>query len=599
MFIENKKVKPVLACTVFLIMPILSFYFFEMISGNIKMIWQNGRYVVLLNVAIWYLIYLVVFILCNHVKYTVICLNLMSYILAVANAFVVQFRSQPIMVMDLHTLMTALTVAGEYEYHISYTMVWVGIIVFSICILMRKIDYSIPKLLIRISVGVLVIVCSLGLYSGITKGTLLEKAGVEGLNFFKFSLSYETDGYALCTVETIKYLKAEKPDGYSIESVKAIENEVGNNYIIQQKKKLPENIIVIMNESFSDLKSLGDIQISEPITPFIDSLEENTVKGNLYMSVFGGSTANSEFEFLTGNSVAYIPSGTVAYQMYVRDGDSSMVQIMKENGYHTIAFHPYIKSNYNRKKVYQYYGFDEFVGKDDIEIQKLRKYESDEADYNSIIEMYENKGAGEKLFVFNVTMQNHAGYDYKDYESTISITNAPGEYPQAEQFLSLIKESDTAFQHLLNYFSQVDEDTVILLFGDHQPQLEDGFYDFIMGPATDENYFDLMERKQVTPYVLWANYDLNASEKENLSANFLGSYMMNTIGFDLPVYNRFLLEFQNEIPAMNLYGYMNSEGNMIWNGTPDENVKIWMDKYHILQYNNLFDHWQRQSDIFE
>lgn len=299
-------------------------------------------------------------------------------------------------------------------------------------------------------------------------GNLFEKAGSAGLDFFRFNLTYQTNGYMACTMQSICYLKVKEPEGYSLEYVRQMAESVP-----QKEEKavgLPENVIVVMNESFSDLSVLGDFNTSDDVLENFYNESGNIKRGYVYVSVYGGGTANSEFEFLTGNSAVSIPSGAVAYQMYVNKGDSSIVSQFKQQGYRAIAFHPYRKDNYNRVNVYDIYGFDAYYGKDDVKIKKIRKYASDKSDYKSLIKMYEEKEPGEKLFIFNVTMQNHGGYDYDQYKSTVSLTDCPGIYPQTEQYLSLMKESDVALKYLLDYFSKVDEKTVILLFGDHQPK---------------------------------------------------------------------------------------------------------------------------------
>ena len=66
--------------------------------------------------------------------------------------------------------------------------------------------------------------------------------------------------------------------------------------------------------------------------PFIHSLTENTIKGTAYASVFGGTTANSEYEFLTGNTTAFLPAGTVPYHLYVKEGSESLVAQMNRWG---------------------------------------------------------------------------------------------------------------------------------------------------------------------------------------------------------------------------------------------------------------------------
>lgn len=431
---------------------------------------------------------------------------------------------------------------------------------------------------------------------GMLAGDFFEKAGSPWMDFFRFNLTYQVDGYMASTIKSIRFLHVEEPEGYSAEKVNEIASKTGGG---DKTGDLPENIIVIMNESFSDLSVLGDFKTSEPVLPCFKEMKSYTSQGNVYVSVYGGGTANSEFEFFTGNSVAFIPAGTVAFQMYVEEGDSSLVSLLKEHGYRTVAYHPFRKDNYNRLSVYDIYGFDEYYGKGDIKFKKLRNYASDKSDYQGLIQLYENKVPGERLFLYNVTMQNHAGYDYKDYDSTIFLADYPGEFPETEQYLSLMHESDQALQELIEYFSQVKEKTVILLFGDHQPALEDGFYQRVMGAETAENSFEHFQRKFITPYVLWSNYELDVEEKENISTNYLGSYLLDAIGVELPVYNRYLLELQEKIPAVNVNGFLDDQGTMHWIGETGSEYEEVLAEYRMFEYNNLFDGKDRLENVYE
>lgn len=510
--IKNKKPAKILAVLTLCIMPAVSFFMFEMVAGNFFTILHNKVGLVLLNLMIWYLLYAVVFALTNRVRFTVIFLNTFTYLFAVANAFVVQFREQPIMLMDLKSFKTAASVAGEYEYVLTVNMVLMGLLMLLCNLWILNMEFRFLNWKYRITYGVFTCVCIYCSIQGMFAGNLFEKAGSAGLDFFRFNLTYQTNGYMACTMQSICYLKVKEPEGYSLEYVRQMAESVS-----QKEEKavgLPENVIVVMNESFSDLSVLGDFNTSDDVLENFYNESGNIKRGYVYVSVYGGGTANSEFEFLTGNSVVSIPSGAVAYQMYVNKGDSSIVSQFKQQGYRTIAFHPYRKDNYNRMNVYDIYGFDAYYGKDDVKIKKIRKYASDKSDYKSLVKMYEEKEPGEKLFIFNVTMQNHGGYDYDKYESTVSLTDCPGIYPQTEQYLSLMKESDVALKYLLDYFSKVDEKTVILLFGDHQPKLEDGFYEMAYGTEiTNENFSDFLMNKYMTPYMLWSNYPLDIEEK--------------------------------------------------------------------------------------
>lgn len=579
-----------------LAMPAASFYIFETVAGNFWTIMNNRAGLVLLNLVIWYLLYALVFAVSNRVRLSVLIVNTVAYLFAVANAFVVQFRKEPIMVMDIKSFWTAVSVAGDFLYEPTVNMVLMGLLAIFCNLWIIKMDFKLPGIKSRLCYAAVMIGCAWYAFYGMLAGDFFEKAGSAGLDFFRFNLTYQTDGYMASTVKCLRFIHVEEPEGYSADRVRALAEELEEEK--PKEKNLPQNIIVIMNESFSDLSVLGDFKTSQPVLPYLDSMEGNVTRGLTYVSVYGGGTANSEFEFLTGNSVAYIPAGTVAYQVYVEEGDSSLAEILKKNGYRTVAYHPYLKENYNRPAVYKIYGFDEYYGRDDIKHKKIRKYASDKSDYQNLIQLYEDKTPGEKLFLFNITMQNHGGYDYENYESDVLLTDYLGEFPQTEQFLSLMRKSDEAFHELIEYFSKVEEDTVILLFGDHQPRLEDEFYERVQGPETPENYLSRYQNTFLTPYVIWANCDLDIESREYTSVNFLGSYFLDAIGIELPAYNRYLLQLQDEIPAINVNGFLDRE--YVMHGLSEEGeYQEMLQEYRMFEYNNLFDKRNRIKELFE
>lgn len=334
--IKDKRLSKISAVLSFCIMPFLAFYVFERISGNFHTIMENRIEITILNLCIWHLLYAVVFAVSNHIRITLLLTNSAIYLLAVANAFVVQFRKQPIMLMDIKSFFTAMSVAGEFQYHPTMEMILMGLLILLCNLWIIKMDFKFSGWKKRASYILFTTGCTGFLFYGMLKGDLLEKAGFTGLNFFRFDLTYQTSGYLLSTVDSLRYLYVEEPEGYSVERVKSIAENAGRETVKPQRQ--PKNLIVVMNESFSDLSVLGEFQTSEPMLPYFSQMTDEAAKGYVYTSVFGGATANSEFEFLTGNSMAYVPAGTVAYQMYVDEGDSSIVSILKNNGYRTVAY---------------------------------------------------------------------------------------------------------------------------------------------------------------------------------------------------------------------------------------------------------------------
>lgn len=94
-----------------------------------------------------------------------------------------------------------------------------------------------------------------------------------------------------------------------------------------------------------------------------------------------------------------------------------------------------------------------------------------------------------------------------------------------------------AFEYLLGYFSQVEEPTLILLFGDHQPQVATNFYTDVLGTAPDTA---LAQKKQMVPFVLWANYDIPEAQGVELSLNYLSALLMDTANLPMTGYQKYL-----------------------------------------------------------
>ena len=168
----------------------------------------------------------------------------------------------------------------------------------------------------------------------------------------------------------------------------------------------------------------------------------------------------------------------------------------------------------------------------------------------------------------------------------------------AETYLSLARESDSAFQGLLEYFEKVKEPTMIVMFGDHWPTLEDSFYSQLLGK--DKQNLDLVESQilYTTPYVIWTNYPSDTVE-EDISSNYLGSYVMEQAGVELPQYHQFLLNLKDELPVIGVDAVEDKDGNWYsMEKLPEEYQKL-MNEYSILQYNGQFEKKQIKESAFQ
>ncbi|MGI6254111.1 MAG: sulfatase-like hydrolase/transferase [Acutalibacter sp.] len=547
-----------------------------------------------------YLCYLMVFALLyaisRRVWVTALAGGLIFLIFGIANYFVVQFRGQPILPWDIQGFGTALTVSGGYTYEPTPMMTIAAIAFLLAVALCVKIDpREKPAKSFRmaergVSLGLAVVLFVLLFPMNILAGM--------GISVWAWNqkTSSEITGITAGFFANVQFLMVDKPEGYSTaqaEEVSEVASQLEEPEPVGEPEKLP-TVIAIMNESFTDMERTGDgsITLSQDNLPFLHSLEESgeVVWGTAYSSVYGGNTCNSEYEFLTGNTTAFLPAGSKPYQQYVDHDQTSLVSLLKDTyGYECKAIHPGNRSAWQRDTAYEYLGFDEFIDVSEFDVTRRLEHglTSDRSSYDQVIYEYEHRDEDTPLFLFNVTIQNHGGYEDEDYKTTVEIEEAPGEYPQAEQYLSLTKKSDEALEYLIDYFSQQEDPVVILFFGDHWPNLESEFLTQLLGENSDSLSFENIMREYEVPFMIWANYDLEGEEVEAVSLNYLSGLLLRAAGLEGTSYTNYLENLRKTLPVITAVGVMDSEGNWYRSGekTPYDDL---LNEYNILEYNNAF-----------
>ncbi len=553
--------------------PVFSYVLFEYVTGNLS---QIAPKLALLNIIWISMFYLAVFLIGGTTRIAIPVVSFFLFAVSLAETFVMDFRSMPIMLWDVLAFRTAMTVADNYVFDLSIEMAVAGIAVLLWDIACWPFPVQVkgwrPRLILAAggSAGIAAFIAVFFLQ-------VIPSMGLE-INMWEMADTYERAGYILSTAVSVRYMVKKRPAGYSLAKLRQLCGQIQEELALEEGQTKttgpgddiihPVNLICIMNESLSDLKVAGDFTTDQPYLPFIDSLTENTVRGSLCVPVFGAMTSNTEFEFLLGDSMALLPTNVIAYQFYVRPGVCSLVSTLASQGYYSVAIHPYPGQNWNRNKCYQNMGFDEFLEWDAFEAtgsELLRDYVSDRGCYWKIIDTVENKETPEdRLFIFNVTMQNHGGYEeqFDNFPQEVSLTGPlAGRYPKADQYLSLMKESDRAFQELLTYFEDHPEPTMIVMFGDHQPGLEDEFYDEIAGrPSVEVPDAERLMWYQ-TPFVIWTNYPQPAMDMGELGAIYLSSYVLDLAGLDMPLYNQFLLRMSQDLPVVHPIGCYARDGS--------------------------------------
>lgn len=517
---------------------------------------------------------------------------LLFFALGNADHYVLRFRGRSIFPSDLLTLRTAANVAGNYDYTpdllqaAAYLILAVYLL--ALHMLPRQEQPRRPRWFATVPAVLL---------AGAYVFVFFQTPFLSALDVEPDLWTTRGNGFLLNFTVSLRYSQVERPEGYSPEAVEELAAGVTP---AEPGGVRPVNIIVVMNEAFSDLSVL-DIETNDDTMPFYHSLTENAIKGYVCASVFGGTTANSEYEFLTGNTMAFLPAGTVPYHMFVQDGDPALPHQMQALGYDTMAIHPYYKSGWNRVAVYNAFGFQstrflsDFKHKD-----KVRTYVSDRADYAEVLDILDE--AEKPLFLFNVTMQNHSAYNlaWTNLERTVWLEGKlKGRYPWVDQYLSCVRESDAALEELISELSQREEPVLLALFGDHQPQVNTSFYESAFGKPLDELSPEEEQLRHMTPFLIWANYDIEEQEGLVLSINHLSALMMETANLPMTGYQQFSAQLRELAPVINAVGYREAGGAGVSRRSElSQEAQEAVLQYEQLQYNQLFDRENRVEEFF-
>lgn len=588
-YMIDMPVHPVIRILFALVIPLGCFYTFETLTHQMSTMIELAKR---LNIAFYYWLFLFVFFIAGRTSISMaICVSAIA-IIGVGNYFVVMFRSNPIVPWDIYSFETAMGVADNYVFSVDWALAeHIAMFILMLIVGVRT-NIRLNKKILRPILTVAMCIPAYFYISYLWQDNLERNTGLND-TLFNAKYMHSKDGFFVSFILDIHFLQIEEPKNYSDEYALSLLNEQKVEKV-ETPEELPD-IIAIMDETFSDPAVLGEFETNKDYMPFVHSILRgevaNTISGYTDVSVLGGNTANSEFEFLTGNSMAFFPNGSVPYLQYIRDGISTIVPQLEEYGYTTYGTHPYRAKGWNREFIYDLMGFDYryFQGSFPFE-DKLRNYVSDEADFKSILE-WRNNTEG-PFFMFNVTMQNHSNYggDFDNFDPQIVAkfkNTSSNKY--LNKYLSLMYETDQDVASLLSELSQSDRKTIVVFWGDHQPN------DYVVRPIYkeygldfDNQTYEQQQQRQKTPFFIWANYDIQEQTNVEISLNYLNILLFETAGLQLDEYQTFRKNlWQGQIPMMNAVGYRNDDGDLVEYDDAPEEIQNLLNEYQNIQYYRM------------
>ena len=386
------------------------------------------------------------------------------------------------------------------------------------------------------------------------KGTFIKVENLEtSIDFTDQAYNYQTNGFILATISNLQAKTQKQPEGYSKEAVQKIVQKYKK--IAEEKnknrKKLSDekvNVVYVMSESFIDPalgKHLYDYGKKEPI-PYTKKLKKSQSSGWAASSEYGGGTANVEFEALTGLSNFFLNSIPYTSIVPANKDTPSIVKNFNENGYKTVAMHPYNRNMYRREVVYPNLGFQEYKSADGFKNNSKidnSKYISDESAFNEVLAELKNSQKPE--FIHLVTMQNHMPYEENAYsEHNFSVNAKNGANPEnaktIQAYLEGISRSDKAMKNFLSEIEKLNEKTIVVFWGDHWP----GIYGEMFEKELNKN--DIRR----TPLFVYSNFEKEKQDLGTSSLIYNQILALNAFNSKLSPFQYLLSDLREKYPTL-------------------------------------------------
>jgi len=437
-------------------------------------------------------------------------------------------RGEPLLPWDLRLGKEAFNIVQSFESQ-SKPEIGFFLIVIIVATAILLGDLFLPKEKYRVGPKILTSLLACSLFCTLTFFVQLEQDfSIRHINWSQKS-NYEENGMLLGFVLNAKRMSVEEPPDYGLDNVKNILGQSKAVYPVDPDFR--PNVIVVMSEAFWDptvLEGLNGISFSEDPLPYFRSLTKRHTHGTLLSPVYGGGTANTEFEVLTGLSTKFLPDGIIPYVQFVHKPLEALPTIYKRQGYEATAIHTYDNWFYRRNVVYQHLGFDRFISKEFfIEPEYAGPYIRDTELSHKILEQIRHTDKPD--FIFAVSMQAHGPYSNEenpDNKIKVSGNLTPSTKAILENYTNIIADVDKSLEILIEGLKEIKEPTLVVFFGDHLPMLGNNFDVYReAGYFENEDTYEEYLKKYSVPILVWDNYSA-AKEQLRLSASFLGSYIL-------------------------------------------------------------------------
>lgn len=443
--------------------------------------------------------------------------------LSLTNFIILSSRKTPFTAMDFYLIKDAIKVAGLYVSIVQIILIALLVIavITGLVFLWRKapkIEVTIKKTKFYAYAGVQLVLVFLAVYG---MGMTLLFTGTVESHYGNLAQAYKKYGFSHCFVSSVLDRGIKKSGEYSEEYMESLKKDL-DDVEPEANDKTP-NIIFVQLESFFDPTHVKGISLSENPLPNYQKLISEYSSGYLSVPCFGAGTCNTEFEVQTGINIDDFGPGEYPYRTIMKSKVcESMAYDLKKLGYSTHAIHNNDGTFYDRNLVFSHLGYGTFTSIEYMDgFEKTPMGWAKDYVLTDEIDKALNSTSGTD-YVFTISVQGHGDYPstpVEGYTPEINVTNFPVAEQQSafEYYVNQIHEMDNFIGELIEKLSERDEETVLVLYGDHLPT-----FDFTDDMLSNGDKFQ-------TQYVIWSNFQMDKQDKD-LQAYQLSAYVMDRLG---------------------------------------------------------------------
>ncbi|MCS7458677.1 LTA synthase family protein [Paenibacillus doosanensis] len=337
---------------------------------------------------------------------------------------------------------------------------------------------------------------------------------------------------------------------------KPLQLEISTEDWSREQLSRDPNVIVVLSEAFWDPTVIEGLSFSRDPIPTFHALQEKYTNGRLLSPQFGGGTANVELEVLTGNSMRFLPEGSIAYEQFIKKDVDSLASILGRRQYTSTVISPFYNWYFDSRNVYRHFGFSRFISFEFFNPNEyVGPYIGDHAVAKRIIEQSSLSEGPD--FIFANTMENHYHYFANKFKSnTIDIKDTNGNMSSEalailETYAQGASGADAMLHELVEHYSRVKEPTIIVFFGDHLPFLEKDYFVYRESRyISGEDDPDFLDKMYSTPVLVWNNYLPQNKETLHMSPSFLGPYVLHLAKLAGSGYTDFLYDLYKRVPII-------------------------------------------------